>query len=187
MKTTILLPWINAGYKTFAFDGPTELKVERLAQAVGKNKSSFYHHFSSMDFFVEQLLIYHLEQAKVMAVKEEQCTTQAELIAIIVEHKIDLLFNRQLRIHRQNPDFEACFLKTNELTRDAIMGVWSHILGLPHQSYLAELVLNLSLENFYLQITDQTIHPDWLNQYFSQLQSLIRAFKANETKRPIKR
>jgi AcrR family transcriptional regulator len=42
-------PWINHGYRTFAYEGPTGLKVERLARQVGKSKSSFYHLFADLD------------------------------------------------------------------------------------------------------------------------------------------
>ena len=36
--------WIEIGYDTFSYQGVNELKVERLAKKVGKNKSSFYHY-----------------------------------------------------------------------------------------------------------------------------------------------
>ncbi len=51
-----------------------------------------------MQLFVEELLNYHLEQSKIIAEKEKLAQTiQPELIEILVEHKTDLLFNRQLR------------------------------------------------------------------------------------------
>ena len=34
--------WIKAGYETFALSGKSGLKIEPLANKVGKNKSSFY-------------------------------------------------------------------------------------------------------------------------------------------------
>ncbi len=170
-------PWIEEGYRVFAYEGPQGLKVERLSKGVGKNKSSFYHHFADLEVFTNLLLEYHLEQAQLMAEKEANCTNLEELVDVIVEHKIDLLFNRQLRVHRENPDFETCFCKTNQITVQAIIGLWAEILELNDNSYLAGLVLKLSLENFYLQITSETLNHDWLTNYFNELRVLVREFK----------
>ena len=180
MKEDKIKPWIKAGYLIFAYEGPVGLKIERLAKKIGKNKSSFYHLFADREVLINVLVKYHLEQALVIAEKESNCLTQEELIDVIVEHKIDLLFNRQLRIHRENPAFAECFLRTNEITGKAIIGIWAEIIGLKDNSYLAELVLKLSLENFYLQITDETLNKPWLTNYLNELKILIQAFKSSE-------
>ncbi len=177
MKEDIKIPWIQAGYKIFAYEGPKGLKIESLSNEIGKNKSSFYHLFSNLEIFINILLQYHLEQAYILAEKESNCRNQEELIDILVDHKIDILFNRQLRIHREHDDFQRCFIKTNQITGQAILEVWSEILDLKNNSYLAELVFKLSLENFFLQITDETMNRDWLNNYFKELRTLIKAFK----------
>ena len=170
-------PWIEKGYRSFAYEGPNGLKVERLAKEVGKNKSSFYHLFADLEIFTDALLELHVEQALVMAEKEAACLNLEDLIAVIVEHKIDLLFSRQLRIHRENKSFEKCFTKSSELALSSIVPIWSKIIALEDNSYLAELVLRLSLENFFLQITDETLNPDWLNDYFNSIRNLVRHFK----------
>ena len=178
-------PWIHAGYSLFAHEGPQGLKVERLARMVGKNKSSFYHHFADLEVFTQVLLNYHLEQAAVMAEKEQQCKDLQGLIDIIVEHKIDLLFNRQLRVHRENPDFERCFQKTTEMVVHSLVPVWASIIGLTENSYLAQLVLKLSMDNFYLQITDETLNTMWLNTYFEELRHMVQVFKQMGTQTPV--
>lgn len=187
MKEAVRKPWLLTGYRIFAFEGPGGLKVERLAKQVGKNKSSFYHLFSDLEFFTDELLSYHLTQAKVLADKEADCQNKEELIEVIVDHKVDLLFNRQLRIHRENKAFEKCFLQINSFSEEAMIGVWSKILNLENNSFLAGLVFKLSLENFFLQITDETLNRDWLINYFNEIQTLIKAFKKNDKKEPIKR
>lgn len=178
MKEDIKIPWIEAGYRIFAYEGPKGLRIERLAQTVGKNKSSFYHLFADLEVFGNFLLAHHEAQAMEMVDKEAKATTQAHLVDILVHHKIDLLFNRQLRIHRENEDYQRTFEKINALAGPAIMGVWMKILGLEDNSYLAGLVYRLSLENFFLQITDETLNPDWLDNYFLELKALIKAFKS---------
>ncbi len=181
MKTKeVQKPWIEYGYKVFAFEGPQGLKIERLSREIGKNKSSFYHHFADLEIFTSLLLDYHITQVILIAEKESYCKSINELFDIIIEYKIYLMFNRQLRIHRINDEFEKCFVKTNEITVKSIIGIWAEMLGLKDNSYLAGLVLNLSLENFYLQITDETLNHTWLNNYINQLRELIFAFKKME-------
>jgi len=178
MKNNIVKPWIALGYETFAKEGAKHLKIEALSRKIGKNKSSFYHLFTDLNVFNTFLLKYHLEQAQIIAEKENNCKSEAELIEILIEHKIDLLFNRQLRIHRANKEFEACFLKTNQITGNAIKGIWSEILDLKDDSFLAELVFKFSLENFYLQITEESINREWLKGYFNEIKTLVKAMRA---------
>ncbi|MDW3195212.1 MAG: TetR/AcrR family transcriptional regulator [Cytophagales bacterium] len=169
-------PWIDIGYQSFAYEGPHGLKVERLADGVEKNKSSFYHYFADLEVFTNHLLRYHLAQAEVIAIKESACETIDDFIDVLVTHKIDLLFNRQLRVHRENPDFESVFCKTNEITGQAIALVWPKLIGLANHHQLAEMMLKHSIENFYLQITDETLNRPWLRQYFDDLLLLVNEF-----------
>lgn len=174
------IPWIQEGYLAFAYQGPKGLKVEKLSKGVGKNKSSFYHHFADVEIFTSALLDYHLDRVKIIADKERHCIALEGLINILVEHKADLLFNRQLRIHRESSEFEACFVRTNEITIPAILRVWSDIIELRDNSYLSGLVLQLSLENFFLQITDGTLNRNWLRDYFDSIKGLVRQFKKTD-------
>jgi len=62
----IEISWITKGYRSFAYEGPNGLKVERLSNDVGKNKSSFYHLFGDLEIFQDNLLTYHLMQSKII-------------------------------------------------------------------------------------------------------------------------
>lgn len=177
MKEKIISPWIKIGYEIFALKGPANLKIECLSKEVGKNKSSFYHHFADLETFTTILLTYHLKQAKLFAIEESGCETRDELINVFINYKIDLLFNRQLRIYRDNILFEECFVATNQISEKAIIRIWAKILNLENNSYLAKLVFRLSLENFFLQITNETINYSWINNYMDNLLNLIATFK----------
>ncbi|MEM9051411.1 MAG: TetR/AcrR family transcriptional regulator [Bacteroidota bacterium] len=170
-------PWIDTGYTTLALEGPKQLRVERLAKKVGKSKSSFYHHFADMEVFISFLLANHLDRIKMIADKEAACDTIDELFDVIIEHKVDLLFNRQLRFHRDDKDFVKCYEKANELALDSILDVWAKFLDLTDQTYLARMVLVLVLENFFLQISAKDLNKEWLQSYFNQIRSMIAAFK----------
>ncbi|GAA4274384.1 hypothetical protein U6A24_15540 [Aquimarina gracilis] len=172
--------WLETGYKCFAYNGPKELKVERLSKEIGKNKSSFYHLFADLEVFTENLLEFHLRRAKMVSKKESNARSEEELISIIIEHKIDLLFNRQLRVHRDNPGFKKCLYRINQFSIQGLMPVWENIVSLSGNSPLAKMVLHLSLENFYLQITDETLNETWLRKYFADIRKMVRLFQLSK-------
>ncbi|WP_296704586.1 TetR/AcrR family transcriptional regulator [Algoriphagus sp.] len=177
--------WIKEGYVMFASAGPEGLKIERLSKQVKKNKSSFYHHFADLEVFTSLLLDYHLQQAKLVSQKEAASKTQEELVQVILDHKLDLLFNRQLRIHRENKEFANCFNEVNKFSIPAIIPIWKDIIGLHDNSYLAELVLQLSLENFFLQITAETLNANWLNNYLDSIRHFVSQFENKKSIYPI--
>lgn len=169
--------WIKTGYELFALSGLSGLKVEPLAQKVGISKSSFYHHFADTEVFLEYLLQHHLEQSKLIAEKEKHSTNiDPELINILVEHKIDLLFNRQLRIHSDNKQFNDTLTKSNLIVGEGFVYIWVTDLGLNLSPKQIEGLFELALDNFYLQITEKNLTYDWLSQYFANLKRIARNF-----------
>ncbi len=134
MTNKTQIPWIQKGYQIFAYEGPNGLRIERLSKEIGKNKSSFYHHFADLEIFIGILLRQHLDQGEVITDKEARCVSLEDLVDVLTEHKVDLLFSRQLRIHRESTAFEACFVKTNEITVPAIIRIWSDIIELKDDS-----------------------------------------------------
>lgn len=178
MTTELMQAWILVGYEVFAQEGPKSLKVEALARRVGKSKSSFYHHFADLEVFTELLLQYHLERAAIIVEQEKQCKQVVpDLLNVLVAAKQDLLFNRQLRFNRDVPAFKKCFEQSSKDVAEAILGIWAEMLGLQDHSHLAQIVLNLSLENFYLQITEETLTYDWLENYVNELKRMVMAFQ----------
>ena len=180
MENDIKTPWILAGYELFSKYGPDGLKVEALARIVNKNKSSFYHHFADLDLFINRLLEYHIKQSEIITKRESQCKAVVpELLNVIIEFKQDLLFNRQLRIHRNEERYLQCFQTASQGVTSAIVDIWAAELGIVNDSNLARMVLNLSIENFYLQITDKTLTYEWLEAYVNQLKCMVQAFQNN--------
>lgn len=178
MKRDNIKPWILVGYELFAGFGPSGLKIEVISKKVDKSKSSFYHHFSDLEVFTEYLLDYHMERAKNIAQLESNCTNiDPELITILIEVKQDLLFNRQLRIHRTIESYRLCFEKSNKLVGEAFIALWAKELGLVENMSLAKVLLGLALENFYLQLTEETLNYDWLSAYFGDIKRLVSGIK----------
>lgn len=178
MTTENAQAWILAGYELFAAEGPKGLRVEVMARGVGKSKSSFYHHFADLECFIEVLLAHHHDRAMLIAGRERLCNNVVpELLNVLLEVKQDLLFNRQLRIHRAGINYKDCFEKSSRHVAEAILPVWAKMLGLNDNSRLARMVLNLSIENFYLQITHETLNYDWLLTYVGELKRMVREFQ----------
>lgn len=50
--------WLLAGFRALAKDGPTALKAEVLARALGATKGSFYWHFTNVADFRDRMLRY---------------------------------------------------------------------------------------------------------------------------------
>lgn len=178
MTNDFTQPWLLCGYGLFAKQGPSGLKIEVIARQVNISKSSFYHHFADLEVFIETLLKYHLERALIIADRERSCKKVVpDLLNLLLEVKQDLLFNRQLRINRDVSQFRKCFETASKEVGQAIIGIWAETLGLTDNSYLAGIVLNLSIENFYLQITEETMNYEWLLNYIRELQTMVKEFK----------
>lgn len=178
MKDTAEI-WILKGYEVFALVGEAGLKIEKLSKEVAISKSSFYHHFADLEVFMEKLLEHHLQQSSVIADKERLVKRiNPELISILIEHRIDLLFNRQLRFNAADPRYKIALLKSNEIIGRDFVRVWLTDTGLKISTKQAEAIFELALENFFLQINKNNLNHEWLEDYFEGLKRITRNFEA---------
>lgn len=172
------LPWLEAGYLLFAKNGPQGLKIEVMATNINKNKSSFYYHFGDLQIFTSELLNFHLHKAKLYIVEIQKCKTMdPDLVNAIISVKQDLLFNKQLRINRTIAGFEQCI----ETSHSAAIAEVVKILALDHKiSTHIDIIKNfitLTVDNFYLNISEQNINKEWLTEYFKQIKIFISSIK----------
>ncbi|MCU0328963.1 MAG: TetR/AcrR family transcriptional regulator [Chitinophagales bacterium] len=166
--------WILAGYEAFATEGKSGLVIERMAKAIGKNKSSFYHYFGEMELFLEALMTHHIHQSHCIAEKENKAESlDPELIDILLEHKIDLLFNRQLRFYQHEELFSKTLKKSNEIIGFEFVKLWKNQLEVSFS--LPQLIglFDLIIENFFLKINPDNITRPWLQNYFEQINKTI--------------
>jgi AcrR family transcriptional regulator len=169
--------WIKTGYEIFALSGKTELKIEPIAKLVGKSKSSFYHLFADLDLFIEYLLNYHIEQSLIIAEKEKNVSSiEPDLINILVEHRLDLLFNRQLRINQHISGFNDTLKESNRIIGDVFKMAWVKEINLQLSPKQIESIFSLAIENFYLQINADNLNYKWLSGYFNNLKSISNNF-----------
>lgn len=169
--------WIKNGYETFALVGLHGLKVEQLAKKVGKSKSSFYHYFADLELFEEELLKYYIQQAYVLDQKLQNAKNiNPELINILIAHKTDLLFSRQLRIHSERKIFAEASTKAKEIAGNSFILLWATDLNLKLSQKQLEGIFELALENFYLQINVENFNHEWLSKYFDYLRRIVENF-----------
>lgn len=170
--------WLVKGYETFAVLGERGLKVEQLAKEVGISKSSFYHHFADLDVFTEKLLLHHLDKSAIIAEKERKAKRiKPDLINILIEHKTDLLFNRQLRVNANKPNFKDVLVKSTKIIGNDFIKIWIADTKLNLTSQQAEGIFELAIENFFLQINQDTLNIEWLEQYFDHLNRISKNFE----------
>jgi len=168
------LPWIEAGYELFAAQGPDGLRVETLARKVGISKSSFYHHFADIDVFTERLLEWHLDRAVEIAGRARDCRTfDPDFLHLLAEYPGDLLFNRQLRVHRENLSYQLCFTRANAFVEDAILPCWSAELGLAGKPELARSLFAVINDMFYQRVTRENLHYAWMKQLLGEIKAIL--------------
>jgi AcrR family transcriptional regulator len=171
--------WIIRGYEIFALSGEKGLKIELLAKEVGISKSSFYHHFADMAIFLDNILLHHLNQSFIIADKERKAKTiNPDLITILIEHKIDLLFNRQLRIHSNKLIFKSTLDQSNRIIGNDFVALWLKDAKLNLGIKQVESIFELALENFFLQINQDNLTREWLIAYFEKLNRITQNFES---------
>lgn len=167
-------PWIEAAYGIFAREGPAGLRIEYIARSIGKSKSSFYHHFADLAIFTDLLLEHHLERAADIARRMQLCrSVDPDMLDLLVSVQEDILFQRQLRIHRAVPAYRNCIVRAHVPIEEALLGLWSQALGLEGRIHLARAMLSLVVDNFYLRVTADTLDQAWLRGYLEEIRGMV--------------
>lgn len=170
MATDKKQQWIEVGYHLFADKGPKGLKVELLAHKVGKSKSSFYHYFADLEIFIQELFAYHISRTPILYEAASACQQMdPDFILAALEFEKDILFHRQLRINRDLPGYNDCIEKFHHPIEQAFLDIWAKALMLEDKIFLAEAFLRLVIDNFYMRISAEKMHYDWLKAYLKEI------------------
>ncbi len=170
------LIWLEKGYEIVATEGFDKLKIEKLSKLIGISKSSFYHLFVDFENYIFLLLEFHLEKCRIISEKEYNAKSiDPDLIEILINHKLDILFNRQLRIYGDNQKFNEIIIKINELVSIPFIIIWKRDLKLKLDDSQLNGLFSLVLENFFLQLNFENLESVWLTNYFNNLKILIRS------------
>jgi len=93
--------WLELGQSLLKAEGPGVLTIERLTEAAGKTRGSFYHHFQTRDAFLEAMI--ENWQSKSLTSLAERLNAEETIegkrsIMRGVSMEWDGAFERQLRI-----------------------------------------------------------------------------------------
>ncbi len=175
MKIHIEQPWIEEGYKLFSKEGPSGLKIDKLARQVGISRSSFYHHFADLDVFQEKLLVYHAGSAIQAAEKVGNCKVmEPDFLLLIIEEKDYILFNRQLRINREIPTYKEGFESAIGIVSQQIWGIWIEMAGMKHKPDVAKSVFKMTVDIFFHRITVDNFTYEWLKDFLNEIREFIK-------------
>jgi AcrR family transcriptional regulator len=110
--------WLEAGYRQFAQFGPEKLSIKKISDKLGSSRASFYHYFSDMEVFVEELLTMHLDYVALFNnMGKERCKNLfPDLYNLLSEYPVPLQFSIQLFRNRNIPEFNYLYLKNYEST-----------------------------------------------------------------------
>lgn len=167
--------WIKEGYFIFGHHGANRLNIEILAKRLHKSKSSFYHYFGDFETFQKALLDYHLERADQIAIRGNACKNMdPDVIHLLVDTKDDILFNKQLRLHFQNPLFKRYHDEVSKIVNDSFLVQWNRAIGFEQNPMLGEAVLYILRDNFYFLVSDENLTYDWFRNYLKNVFSIVR-------------
>jgi len=121
--------WINLGYKLFSKNGISGIIIEKMAEKLNVNKSSFYWHFKTKNIFIEQLILFwaqnETEQIIELANNEKTATEKFKILISV--------------IYKQNPFLDFVFyLKRYAIKKTEIQNIIEKI-----DSQRVEYVKNL--------------------------------------------
>lgn len=171
--------WLEEGYQQFSKKGVEGLKIDLIAKTIGKSRSSFYHHFGSIDVFVEELLKYHIKKMRIFAIHLQSCKeVEPHILETFIEFKLDLFFNKQLRLNRQNVEFSICLEKGINIIYDAIIDIWAAELDLETNIGLARKYLEIITDNLGLVVTEEVFEYEWLKNYWLEKSDFFRQVRA---------
>ena len=155
--------WLELGFRQLVDFGAAGLTVERLCEAAGRTRGSFYHHFRDHDAFVRNLMERwkkrHTDDVIAQVERRAERTGDANArpqslheLAVHLDHRLDLA----VRLFAQTHPVAAIYLKRVDTERlDYLKRLYRETTTLP--STLADEVAWLEYAAF---VGAQVLQPD---------------------------
>lgn len=168
--------WINAGYQQFSEEGLDGILVERIAKILNLNKSGFYYYFGDRDFYLEQLLKFHLTQCEGMALEMRMMTRfDPDFFTTIMNHKLSVMVQMQLLRFRHHDRCNAYYVQVNQLLDKEIIPEWSTFIGIQNDPALALQFFRLTRDLFYSRITPGNINHDFIRNLIYEVKEVAQS------------
>jgi len=116
-------------------------------------------------------------KCSILSQKEKNCESIfPELIDILLEHKIDLLFHRQLRINRSDKVIESALIKSNQILGNYAVMLWAKKINLKLTTNQLSGLFELATDDFYMRINKDNLNYQYLSNYFENLSQITKQF-----------
>lgn len=169
--------WIETGYRHFAEEGPSELKIKNIAHDAGVSRTTFYHFFADMPDFIDQLLEHHHKRAKEIAADFKRCKTYIpDVFNVIEASRTAFFFHRQLLIHKDNPVFYLTYQVLNKLSDDIIFPLWAENFGFKGSSLVGKEIHGILRDLWYLQLSPEDRTCEDFVEHANRIRRQLRNF-----------
>lgn len=168
--------WIDAGYQLFTQEGLEGILVERMARILNLNKSGFYYYFGDRDFYLDQLLKFHLTQCEgVASGMSKMSQFDPDFFHVIINHKSAIMVQMQLQRFRHHELCNTYYNLVNQLVDREIVPVWSSFMGIHNDPVLALQFFRLTRDLFYSRITPGNITHDFIRNLIYEVKEVAQS------------
>lgn len=172
--------WIETGYRHFAEYGPSELKIKSIAHDACVSRTTFYHFYTDMEDFIDNLLEHHRERAKEVIAGFKKCKNYIpDVFKVIEANRTTFFFHRQLLIHKENPVFYLTYQVLNKLTDDIIFPLWAENFGFKGNSLVGKEIHRMLRDIWYLHLSPEDKTCEDFFEHAKQIRQQIQSFASS--------
>jgi len=166
--------WIEAGYEIFAVNGPKDFKVEKLAGAIGLNKSGFYHYFYDREMFFMELMKHHCRIGEQFAGEVANLKNfDPDYFNLLLKYKTGLFVQMHLRRNMNNQVFRDGYEKVQKLNDLKQIPLWAKYLGIPGNHELAAELMEIARDMVYTRLSIEMVNLDVLTVMFGGIKRIV--------------
>ena len=176
------IKWIEIGYEFFCEEGPEGIQVERLARAIGLNKSGFYYYFGTPEIYLQELLNYQSDRVDEFLAEIPRLKDFNEYLNHLLKNKETVLFHVQLSRHRHKKIFFELYNTSNKKQDSLLAPMWANFLGIENNLSLAQKYFTHLRDVFFTRVTHKNLTYDFLIGIVTEFQYIIRQIKLSELK-----
>lgn len=165
--------WIETGYKLFAQEGLDHIHIEKLARALGLNKSGFYHYFGTLEIFYEELVQHHNFKIEHLVNDIRNCKNiDPDFLNTLIKHNVTLMAQVHLTRNKNNPLFNCTVEKADQKIENAILPIFAEHVGL-HNYSLAARYCHLVRDKFYARISFENFTYSFLHELATEAKEIV--------------
>lgn len=169
--------WIETAYLHFSEFGPNGLNIKNIASDAGVSRTSFYHFFTDAEDLIDHLLEYHREIAKEYDAKIAKCRAYSpDIFEVIAAYRTNVLFHRQLLLHKENPKFYLTYQVLNKSSNEIIYPFWATYFDYRGNSIVGKEIHLMLMDLWYLHLQENDFTPEALLENSNKIRRQVQAF-----------